>query len=160
MNVTSNAVKVIRRAKTWYCVTLMGNTTGSPSAFQSHCTDGGVHKLSGAIAGYWLHPSFVYGGKGWRVKFYQKANRTNRPCKQRPMKLIWLVSLVFVKVHMARDLAVLVMSSGESRTKSKTSWRNDATNSLILGMVKIFSRSSTVYDQQMTKEFLLSCVAL
>ena len=43
------------------------------------------------------------------------------PCKQRPMKLIRLVSLVFVKVHMARDLAVLVMSSGESQTKSKTS---------------------------------------
>ena len=156
MNVASNAVKVIRRAKTWYCVTLMGNTTGSPSAFQSHCTDGGVHKLSGAIAGYWLHPSFVYGG--WN--FTKKPTGTNRPCKQRPMKLIWLVSLVFVKVHMARDLAVLVMSSGESRTKSKTSWCNDATNSLILGMVKIFSRSSTVYDQQMTKEFPLSCVAL
>ena len=61
---------------------------------------------------------------------------------------------------MARDLAVLVMSSGESRGKSKSLWRNDATNSLILGMVKTFSRSGTVYDQQMTKEFPLSCVAL
>ena len=95
---------------------------------------------------------------GWN--FTKKPTRTNRPRKQRPMKLIWLVSLVFVKVHMARDLAVLVMSSGESRGKSKSLWRNDATNSLILGVVKTFSRSGTVYDQQMTKEFPLSCVAL
>ena len=105
-----------------------------------------------------LHLYMAVKDGGWN--FTKKPTGTNRPCKQRPMKLIWLVSLVFVKVHMARDLAVLVMSSGESRTKSKTSWRNDATNSLILGMVKIFSRSSTVYDQQMTKEFPLSCVAL
>ena len=64
-----------------------------------------------------LHSYMAVKDGGWN--FTKKPTGTNGPCKQRPMKLIRLVSLVFVKVHMARDLAVLVMSSGESRTSQK-----------------------------------------
>lgn len=69
---------------------------------------------------------------------------TNWQHKQDPTKLILLISLVLVKVQMAKDLAVLVMSAGELQRRSRRSRVYEATNSVIFGIGKIFSYSSTV----------------
>lgn len=69
---------------------------------------------------------------------------TNWQHKQDPTKLILLISLVLVKVQMAKDLAVLVMSAGELQRRSRRSRVYEATNSVIFGIGKIFSYSGTV----------------